>query len=46
MEHYAVKVVDMPPTAITCKCGQVFNGDDPIAEIKAHMEENDNASNV
>jgi hypothetical protein len=37
--HYAVRVTDMPPTEIACKCGQVFTGDDPIGQIKAHMDE-------
>ena len=36
--HYAVKVVDMPPTSITCKCGQVFDGDNPIGQVRDHME--------
>lgn len=47
MSHYAVKVINMPPTSITCKCGQVFTGDNPIAEIKTHMEEeNDDATHA
>ena len=36
--HYAVKVVDLPPTLIVCKCGERFTGADPIAEIAAHMD--------
>ena len=37
--HYAVIVVNMPPTAITCKCGLTFTGDDPVGQQKAHMDE-------
>jgi len=37
--HYAVKVVDFPPRSITCRCGDVFSGDDPVAQIKDHMQE-------
>jgi hypothetical protein len=36
--HYAVKVTDLPPTEIVCKCGRVFDGADPIGQIAAHME--------
>jgi hypothetical protein len=39
MDHYAVKVVDMPPTEVTCKCGEIFTGDNPLSEMAAHMEE-------
>lgn len=38
-EHFAAKVTDLPPTEIVCRCGKVFNGDDPIQEIKTHMSE-------
>lgn len=38
-EHYAVKVIDIPPTEIVCKCGQTFTGDDPLGQIKTHMSE-------
>jgi hypothetical protein len=37
--HYAVKVVNIPPTLIVCKCGERFEGTDPIGAIAAHMEE-------
>ena len=37
-DHYAHTVVNMPPTEIVCKCGARFTGDDPIAQIKAHIE--------
>lgn len=37
--HYAMRVVDIPPTEIECKCGQVFTGDDPLGQMKAHMDE-------
>lgn len=37
--HYAVLVVDMPPTEIKCKCGERFWDDDPIGQMKAHMDE-------
>jgi hypothetical protein len=36
--HYAVKVVDLPPTEIVCKCGERFTGTDPITQIGAHMD--------
>jgi hypothetical protein len=40
--HYAEVVQDFPPTAITCKCGITFTGEDwkgdPLAAIKKHME--------
>jgi hypothetical protein len=36
--HYAVKVVDMPPAEIVCRCGERFDGDDPIGQITAHMD--------
>lgn len=35
--HYAVRVDDLPPTSIECKCGEVFT-DDPISQMKAHMD--------
>lgn len=38
-EHYAVLVVDLPPTEIKCKCGERFWDDDPIGQMKAHMDE-------
>jgi hypothetical protein len=37
--HYAVRVTDMPPTEIECKCGEVFTGDHPIRQMRKHMEE-------
>jgi hypothetical protein len=37
--HYAVKVTDLPPTEIVCRCGVVFDGADPIAQIGEHMDE-------
>jgi hypothetical protein len=36
--HYAVRVTDLPPTEIVCKCGETFTGDDPIGQVKAHMD--------
>jgi hypothetical protein len=36
--HYAVKVTDLPPTEIVCRCGQRFDGDDPIRQIADHMD--------
>ena len=35
--HYAVKVTDLPPTEIVCKCGETFTGADPIGQMRAHM---------
>lgn len=37
--HYAVKVVDMPPRSITCRCGAVFYNPDAITQMTAHMQE-------
>ena len=37
--HYAVEVVDFPPRTITCKCGDIFSGPDPIAQMADHMQE-------
>lgn len=37
--HYAVKVVDFPPRSITCRCGDVFSGPDPIGQMQVHMQE-------
>lgn len=37
--HYVVEVVDFPPRSVTCKCGDVFSGPDPVAQITDHMEE-------
>lgn len=36
--HYAVRVDDLPPTSVWCKCGDVFTGDDPLASMKTHMD--------
>lgn len=35
--HYAVKMVDLPPTSITCKCGEEFDEGDVITAILSHM---------
>lgn len=37
--HYAVKVINLPPTKIVCKCGLAFDGADPIGQLMAHMDE-------
>lgn len=37
--HVAVKVVDFPPRSITCRCGDVFSGPNPIAQMADHMQE-------
>jgi hypothetical protein len=37
--HYAVKVTNLPPSEIVCKCGEVFTGTDPLGQILAHMKE-------
>jgi hypothetical protein len=37
--HYAVKVTNLPPTEIQCRCGEQFTGPDPIGQIAGHMAE-------
>jgi hypothetical protein len=37
--HYAVKVTDLPPSEIVCRCGERFTGADPIEQIAGHMAE-------
>jgi hypothetical protein len=36
--HYAVRVDNLPPTEIHCKCGEIFQGKDPISAIMNHMD--------
>jgi hypothetical protein len=38
-DHYVVEAENLPPTKVVCKCGEVFTGDDPIMQIKDHMQE-------
>jgi hypothetical protein len=38
-DHYVIEVENLPPTKIVCHCGEVFTGDDPIDQIKTHMQE-------
>lgn len=37
-KHFLVKMADMPPTEVVCFCGVVFDGDDPLGDLKSHME--------
>lgn len=37
-KHFLVKMADMPPTEVVCFCGVVFDGDDPLGDLKNHME--------
>jgi hypothetical protein len=36
--HYMVSEV-LAPTEVTCKCGETFTGDDPLAAIQSHIDE-------
>jgi hypothetical protein len=37
-KHYAVKAVNLPPTEMTCVCGEVFKGDDSLQQMTAHIK--------
>lgn len=38
-EHFAVAVLNIPPEAIQCSCGEQFRGELCIDEMTLHMEE-------
>lgn len=38
--HYAIRVENLPPTAVTCKCRKRFTQGDVLLEMKKHMDEN------
>ena len=36
--HFLVRMTDMPPTEVVCKCGVTFDGPEPLEDLKRHME--------
>lgn len=35
--HYLVRITDLPPSELYCKCGEVFTGGGVFARMRAHI---------
>jgi hypothetical protein len=42
--HYVVRVTNMPPTELECKCGTRREGADCLERMKAHVREGNAAT--
>ena len=38
LDHYVTNTVNIPPTTVKCKCGNIYTGPDCLTVMKAHMD--------